>query len=115
MSYTIDSSMAEKNSADIQTQVVHAGEKRSVPAGEPTSTPIYASATYTYESMAEMDRVFAGEARGYVYTRHGNPTTDAFADALCTIEGGATACAFASGMAALHAALFCCDMQSGTK
>lgn len=105
--------MAEKNPTDIQTQVVHAGERRTLPAGEPTSTPIYASATYTYESMAEMDRVFAGESPGYVYTRHGNPTTDALAEALCTIEGGATACAYASGMAALHAALLCCELQPG--
>jgi cystathionine gamma-synthase/methionine-gamma-lyase len=106
-------SKAEKNPADIQTQVVHAGEHRTLPAGEPTSTPIYASATYTYDSMAEMDRVFAGESPGYVYTRHGNPTTDALTDALRTIEGGTSACAYASGMAALHAALLCCDLQSG--
>jgi cystathionine gamma-synthase/methionine-gamma-lyase len=105
--------MAEKNSADIQTQVVHAGEKRSVPAGEPTSTPIYASATYTYESMAEMDRVFAGEAPGYVYTRHGNPTVDALADAVCKIEDGAAVCAYGSGMAALHAALLTCELSAG--
>ncbi len=84
-----------------------------MPAGEPTSVPIYASATYTYESMAEMDRVFAGESPGYVYTRHGNPTTDALADALRTIEDGASVCAYASGMAALHAALLCCDVKSG--
>jgi cystathionine gamma-synthase/methionine-gamma-lyase len=105
--------MAQKP-ADIQTQVVHAGEGRTMPAGEPTSVPIYASATYTYESMAEMDRVFAGESPGYVYTRHGNPTTDALADALRTIEDGASVCAYASGMAALHAALLCCDLKSGT-
>ena len=106
--------MAEKNPADIQTQVVHAGERKTFPAGEPTSIPIYASTTYTYESMAEMDRVFAGESPGYVYTRHGNPTTDALVDALRTIEDGAAACAYASGMAALHAALLCCDLQSGS-
>jgi cystathionine gamma-synthase/methionine-gamma-lyase len=107
--------MAKKDSADIQTQVVHAGERKKPPAGEPTSTPIYASATFTYESMAEMDRVFAGESPGYVYTRHGNPTTDALAEAVRTIEDGATACAYSSGMAALHAALLCCDLQPGSK
>src|SRR5512138_1264523 len=103
----------KKNNLDVATQLVHAGERRTPPAGEPTATPIYTSATYTYESMAEMDRVFAGESPGYVYSRHGNPTTDAFADALRTIEGGATACAYASGMAALHAALLCCDLRPG--
>jgi cystathionine gamma-synthase len=105
--------MAEKHAADIQTQVVHAGERKTLPAGEPTATPIFTSATYTYESMAEMDRVFAGQSSGYVYTRHGNPTSDAVADALCTIENGATACAYSSGMAALHAALLCCDLGPG--
>ncbi|HEY8203441.1 MAG TPA: PLP-dependent aspartate aminotransferase family protein [Pyrinomonadaceae bacterium] len=105
--------MAEKDKPDIQTQVVHAGERKTSPAGQPTSTPIYASATYTYDSMAEMDRVFAGESPGYVYTRHGNPTTDALAAALCDIEGGVTACAYASGMAALHAALLCSDLKAG--
>ena len=103
----------EKNNLDVATQLVHAGERDKPLAGQPTATPIYASATYTYESMAEMDRVFAGESPGYVYTRHGNPTTDALADALRTIEGGATACAYASGMAALHAALLCCDLRPG--
>ena len=103
----------EKNNRDIATQLVHAGERDKPLAGQPTATPIYTSATYTYESMAEMDRVFAGESAGYVYSRHGNPTTDALADALRMIEGGATACAYASGMAALHAALLCCDLGPG--
>lgn len=103
----------ERNNLDVATQLVHAGERDKPLAGQPTATPIYASTTYTYESMAEMDRVFAGESPGYVYTRHGNPTTDALADALCTIEEGATACAYASGMAAVHAALLCCDLRPG--
>jgi len=98
--------MPDKQSdTDIDTQVVHAGERTEAPAGQPTSMPIYSSATYAYDSMAEMDRVFAGESPGYVYTRHGNPTTDAFVKAMCAIEDGATAGAYASGMAALHAAL----------
>src|SRR5690349_18994188 len=104
--------MAEKNPADIQTQVVHAGERRTLPAGEPTSIPIYASATYTYESMDEMDRVFGGELPGYVYTRHGNPTVDALAEAVRRFEDGATACAYGSGMAAIHAALLTCELAT---
>ena len=103
----------EKNNLDVATQLVHAGERDKPLAGRPTATPVYASATYTYESMAEMDRVFAGESPGYVYTRHGNPTTHALAEALRTIEEGATACAYASGMAAVHAALLCCDLRPG--
>src|SRR5687767_8358556 len=104
----------KKPDTDIETQVVHAGERKTMPPGQPTSMPIYASVTYAYDSVAEMDRVFAGQAPGYLYTRHGNPTTDALADTLCEIENGVTACVYASGMAALHAALLTCGVSAGT-
>src|SRR5713101_6835951 len=103
----------DKDNLDITTQLVHAGERTGSPSGQPTSTPIYASATYTYESMAEIDQVFAGDKPGYIYTRYGNPTVNAFADAMRIAEGGATACAYSSGMAALHAALFTCELSPG--
>jgi cystathionine gamma-synthase/methionine-gamma-lyase len=63
--------------------------------------------------MAEIDQVFAGEKPGYVYTRHGNPTVTALEDALRTIEEGAVSCAYSSGMAAIHAALFACELTPG--
>src|SRR5882724_2014770 len=103
----------EKDKLDIATQLVHTGERGALPEGKPTSTPIYASATYTYDSMAEIDKVFAGEKAGYIYTRYGNPTVTALETALSTIEAGATACAYSSGMAALHAALFACELTPG--
>jgi cystathionine gamma-synthase len=42
-----------------------------------------------------------GEKREYDYTRSGNPTRDALADALTELEGGAGAVVTSSGMAAL--------------
>jgi cystathionine gamma-synthase/methionine-gamma-lyase len=103
----------DKNNFDIATQVVHSEEKDKTPTGQPTTTPIYASATYTYESMDDIDKVFAGEKPGYIYTRYGNPTVAVLEDVIRTIEGGATACAYSSGMAALHAALFACELTPG--
>jgi len=93
------------------TQLVHAGERRDAPVGVPVSTPIYPSATYTYVSMAEMDKVFSGDAPDYIYSRYGNPTVAALQEALATVENGSFACAYASGMAALHAALFACELS----
>src|SRR6185295_1052486 len=104
----------EKKRFNIDTELVHAGEQSGPPTGHPTATPIYASSTFTYSSMDEIDRVFAGDLPGYVYTRYGNPTVAVFEDAIRSIEGGATACAYASGMAAVHAALFACELSPGS-
>jgi cystathionine beta-lyase/cystathionine gamma-synthase len=104
----------ETEKLNINTKLVHGGERQSVPSGQPVSTPIYASATFTYETMQEIDEVFAGEKPGYIYTRYGNPTVAALAEAVRSIESGATACAYSTGMAALHAALFACDLKPAT-
>lgn len=106
--------MTDKNdNLDIATKLVHAGERESTPVGRPVSTPIYASAIFTYESMREMDEVFAGERAGFVYTRYGNPTNTALERAMCQIEDGAFANSYATGMAAVHAALFACELSPG--
>ncbi|MCI0517275.1 MAG: cystathionine gamma-synthase [Woeseiaceae bacterium] len=55
--------------------------------------PLHLSSNYTFESF--------GVKRRYDYTRSGNPTRDALADAICSLEGGAGAAVTASGMAAL--------------
>ena len=104
----------EGRGRDITTELVHAGERRAGQRGVPVSTPVYTAATYTYETMEEFDRVFAGEDPGHVYSRYGNPTTGALEEALRTLEGGAAACSYASGMAALHAALLACDLTPGS-
>ncbi|MDX1498964.1 MAG: cystathionine gamma-synthase [Woeseiaceae bacterium] len=50
-----------------------------------------------------------GMKRDYDYTRSGNPTRDALADALAALEGGAGAVVTASGMAALTLACHLLD------
>ncbi len=97
----------------ITTQLVHAGERRALPVGLPVANPIYTTATYTYDSMAEIDKVFAGDAPDYIYSRNGNPTVAALEEAMTVIEDGAAAFAYSSGMAALHAALFACELSPG--
>ena len=106
--------MTEPKKRHIATQLVHAGERQAPPAGQPVATPIYATATFTYDSMQEIDEVFGGEKQGYIYTRYGNPTIGALEEAMREIEEGATACAYATGMAAVHAALIACDLKTGS-
>src|SRR5829696_508777 len=99
---------------DIATKLVHGGERQALPGAQPVSTPIYASATFTYDSMQEIDQVFSGEKQGFIYTRYGNPTTAALEEAVREVEEGATACAYATGMAAVHASLLACDLKAGS-
>src|SRR5882724_13067010 len=98
---------------DIATQVVHAGERQPTPNGQPVATPLYTTATFTYATMAEVDEVFAGETPGFIYSRYGNPTVAGLEEALTILEGGAGACAYSTGMAALHAAIFACQLSPG--
>ena len=106
--------MTDEQKRDITTRLVHSGERGSLPEGKSVSTPIYASVTFTYDTMQEIDEVFGGEKQGFIYTRYGNPTIAALEDAVRDVEEGAFACAYATGMAAVHAALIACDLKSGS-
>jgi len=99
---------------DINTKLVHAGERQELADVNPVATPIYTTATFTYSSMEEIDQVFSGEKPGYLYTRYGNPTLASLEEAIRVVEDGATACSYSTGMAALHAALFACDLKPGS-
>jgi cystathionine gamma-synthase len=65
--------------------------------------PLYLSSNFAFAGL--------GEKREYDYTRSGNPTRDALADALTELEGGAGATITSSGMAALT--LTCQLLQPG--
>jgi cystathionine beta-lyase/cystathionine gamma-synthase len=101
----------------FETRAVHAGEQRwgsrNGRPGEsfcPISTPIYLSTTFAHENVEQTDRVLGGEEPGYSYARYGNPTITAFEEAVAALEGEGTAFAFASGMAAMHAALMAAEV-----
>lgn len=103
----------KKPKREIETLLVHAGERSVKPVGESVATPLYATTTFTYSSMSELERAFSGESAGYVYTRFGNPTVAALEKAVSVLEEGTGACAYASGMAALHAALIASGLTPG--
>ena len=46
----------------IETKVVHSGDRRKAGDYVPVTTPIYTAASYSYDSMDQLDRVFG--ARG---------------------------------------------------
>ena len=89
----------------IQTQAVHAGDRKKAGAHIPVTTPIYTAASYSYEHIETTDQVFANEVPGYAYARYDNPTNHALEELLTTLENGAGSLACATGMAALQIAI----------
>ena len=85
------------------TRAIHGGQ-----APDPTTgaimMPIYATSTYVQESP--------GVHKGFEYSRTQNPTRFAYERCVASLEGGAHAFAFASGMAATATTLELLDSGS---
>jgi O-succinylhomoserine sulfhydrylase len=87
------------------TNLVRGGLERSQ-FGE-TSEALFLNSGFVYDSAAEAEARFKGEAEGYVYSRYGNPTVAMFEERMALLEGAEACFATASGMAAVFAALMC--------
>ncbi len=92
-----------EKSLRFDSLLIHGGLDAG-PAGS-TSVPIVQSSSFAYQTAEELEDVFRGRAVGSVYTRIGNPTTEALEKRLALLEGGGTAIATASGMAAITTAV----------
>ena len=85
--------------------------RSSPPPGRPRSIrfrrrrPIYQAAAFSTETAAELGDVLTGAVPGYAYSRIDNPTTAVLGAAVAELEGAEAGLAFATGMAAIHAAL----------
>ena len=82
----------------FRTKQIHAGVEPDPTTGS-ILTPIYQTTTYVQESV---DRYLA---KGYSYSRSGNPTVRALEKKITELEGGADTACFATGMAAIQAVL----------
>ena len=81
------------------TLAVHAGNAPDDATGA-VAPPLHLSTTFRHGPAGE-------RVAGYEYQREGNPTNDRLREALAELEGGETACTFASGMAAMTTLLEC--------
>ena len=82
-------------SGHLETLAIHAGRQPD-PATGAVMPPIHLSTTF--ERAAD-----GSYSDGYVYTRTDNPNRRALEECLAALEGGETAAAFGSGMAAIRA------------
>lgn len=72
----------------------------------PLSPPIHQSATFAFDDIDEFAAVGGSKiSGGYLYSRWANPTVDALARAVASLEGAEATMCSASGMASIHATL----------
>ena len=95
------------------TLAVHSGVIRGADLS-PVVPPIHPSVSYTSEDPDDVRAVLSGEKEGYVYGRNGNPTVAALRESIAALEGAGDAVVFASGMAAIHAALLAAGAEAGS-
>ncbi len=90
------------------TLCVHAGERtdRATGAVEP---PVHFASAFAFDDASQAAGAFSGENDHFIYGRWGNPTVRALEEKVLALEAGeataAEACATASGMAAISAAI----------
>jgi cystathionine beta-lyase/cystathionine gamma-synthase len=88
------------------TRAVRAAHGGAGPVAQhPLGPVVHRTATWAFDSAAEMEAVFAGEQPGWSYSRTDNPSAAAFARAVADLEGAEAGEALSSGTAAVTAAL----------
>jgi O-succinylhomoserine sulfhydrylase len=92
---------SESDDWGFETRAVRVGHHRTA-EGE-HGEPIFPTSSYVFESAAQAAARFGGSEPGNIYSRFTNPTVRIFEERLATLEGGARAVAFASGMSAILA------------
>jgi len=82
---------------DFSTRCIHHASRVSN-STHPVVEPLYLTTAYAHtgERIADMHLT-----NGYDYARLQNPTREALEDVVCSLEGGADALAFSTGMAAI--------------
>lgn len=87
-----------------ETIAIHGGF-----AGDPqthsVAVPIYQTTSYYFDNTQHGADLFDLKVPGNIYTRIMNPTTDVLEQRVAQLEGGIAGLAFASGMAAITAAI----------
>ena len=91
-------------SAGFSTRQVHAGFEADPTTGA-FATPVYQTVGYAFDDVPDAIAQFSLEKPGNIYTRLANPTVSALETRIASLEDGVGTVCFASGMAAIVAAI----------
>ena len=95
---------ANKETHRLGTLALHAGQEVD-PTTTARAVPIYATTSYVFHDTDHAANLFALKEFGNIYSRLMNPTNDVLEKRLAAMDGGAAGLAFASGQAAITAAV----------
>jgi methionine-gamma-lyase len=84
----------------INSRLVHGGYHPDSTGA--VNVPIYQSSTFAFRNAAHGAMLFAGQEKGYIYTRIGNPTIAAFEESVASLENGVGGIATSSGLGAVN-------------
>jgi O-acetylhomoserine (thiol)-lyase len=97
--------MNDPRAFGFDTRTVHAGQRPDPYTGA-RAVPIFQTTSYVFEDAESAAAYFNLQEYGNTYSRIMNPTVATFEERVASLEGGAGAVAFASGLAAQAAAFF---------
>ena len=96
--------MTDESNYRLGTLALHAGQEPD-PATNARAVPIYATSSYVFNDTDHAADLFALKEFGNIYSRLMNPTCDVLEKRLAALDGGAAGLTFASGQAAITAAI----------
>ena len=91
-------------SLKFESLQLHAGQQADPTTGS-IAVPIHQTSSYQFQNSKHAARLFGLKEFGNIYTRNMNPTTDVFEKRVAALEGGVSAVATSSGIAAQFLAL----------
>lgn len=86
------------------TLALHAGQEPD-PTTHARAVPIYSTTSYVFDDTEHAAALFGLQQFGNIYSRLMNPTVDVLEKRLAALDGGVTGLCFASGQAAITAAV----------
>lgn len=93
------------NNCHFDTRAVHTAQEMDTGVTPPKVSPLFASSVFTFESLEQLEEVYAGDKKGFVYSRIDNPGCRQLEVALAELENCEDALCFSSGMGAISSTL----------
>ncbi len=90
---------------NFNTLLTRLGSHNPNSLSAPENIPLTMSSVFAFDDVDTLNKVYNGEAEGFIYSRMTNPVHEALKEVMFSIDGGEDALVFSSGMAAITSTL----------